>query len=91
MGKLHRLKRRIEKSTLKRFGLRETELGELRKVESKAEARRRALRRHYVRMRAEMEIVQAAAEASARDIVAEEDGRFFEVVNAAMTLRVTTP
>lgn len=88
MGKLHRLKRRVEKSTLKRLGLRETELGELRTVTSKAEARRRALRRHYIGM-CQRNIFEIMAAKAAADIAAEEDARCFAAIDA-MVAEVTT-
>lgn len=90
MGKLHRLKRRIEKSTLKRLGLRETELGELRKVASKAEARRRALRRHYIGM-SRQHVYDALCQKVAQDVAAEEDARFLESIESTLAaLRATS-
>jgi hypothetical protein len=89
VGKLHRLKRRVEKSTLKRLGLKETELGELRHVESKAEARRRALRRYLVAI-IQWDILEAVTAKATADIQEEEDRLFLKTIDAALAeLQVT--
>jgi hypothetical protein len=67
--------RRIDKSTLRRLGVKETELGELRKTVSKSEARRQyLLRRHFCAM-VQRDIFEIVATAAIRDLQAEEDAR----------------
>jgi hypothetical protein len=91
VGKLHRLKRRIDKSTLKRLGLKETELGELRKDVSKAEARRRALWEYFIRVCVQPDLVEAASQRASKDIAAEEDARFSALLEAtAASMAVAT-
>jgi hypothetical protein len=75
MGQLHRRKRKSTKSLARRFGMRETELGELQHRVSKAEARRRFVERHWIRRHAEDEIVRDLIARSTAEIQAIEDAR----------------
>jgi hypothetical protein len=73
MGKRHREARKVTKGILRRFGYYQTELGELRESISKAEARRRLLRRQEVRDG----ILATAMQRAREEIWAIEDARIF--------------
>jgi len=81
MGKRHRKQRAAEKAAARWLGYRETELGELRRQESKAEVRRRFLRREENRLRLEREILERLERRAVEDIQAQEDRRIFSEIN----------
>lgn len=63
MGKKHRDGRRLEKLLARRFGWKETELGEWKKTTTKAEARRRFLRSDVPREAILNQLYQASTRA----------------------------
>lgn len=77
MGKRHRESRTALKRVLRRFGVRETELGEIREDISKAEARRRLLRRQEV----QDAILARAVDRARQEIYAQEDQRVFHILD----------
>lgn len=85
MGQRHREKRKITKSLARRFGMRETELGELKQQVSKAEHRRRFIR-GLERSWAEHDIINAAIARATADIVAVEDAAFLATIEHALEM-----
>ena len=83
MGRLHRERRKREKSLFKVLNLptrlQETELGELRLGVSKAEARRRFLRK-IVRREQEHSLLEELQRRATAEIQAEEDARFLAML-----------
>lgn len=86
MGKRHRRKRQRAKVLAFRFGIRETELGELKARVSKAEARRILVERRVNRDFIEQQIVEELIARSTAEIQAIEDAAFFESLEHAANL-----
>ena len=86
MGKKHRERRKQIKKELRAVpkGWRENEFGELKRKVSKAEARERYLKAWDLRMKAEMEIIEAAARKVLEEIHAVEDARVFGDISLAL-------
>jgi hypothetical protein len=85
VGKRHRRQRKLAKLILFKRGYKETELGELKKTMSKAEARLRLANLITLRFLAETEILDALHNRSIRDIQAIEDANVFGVLVHAET------
>ena len=88
MGKKHREKRKLQKAQekgLKDAGFEENEWGELRHHMSKAEARRRFLRRVETEVRmyhqARFDVIDRIQQVAKEEIQAEEDARVFEILS----------
>jgi hypothetical protein len=80
VGQRHREKRKVTKVLTRRFGLRETELGELTHHISKAEARRRFVEGSLARHELQFQLVEEMIRRATADIQAEEDARFFKML-----------
>jgi len=80
VGKRHRQKRKVAKVMALRLGVRETELGELRRSVSKAEARQFLIQKALAREKA---LVRLMARATA-DIQAMEDDAFVQSIERAI-------
>lgn len=86
MGKRHRRKRQFAKILAFRFGIRETELGELTRHVSKAEARRVLVERRVNRDFIEQQLVGELIARATAEVQAIEDAAFFEAVKRAANL-----
>lgn len=88
MGKRHRRRRKWAKVILFKRGYRETELGELKKTMSKAEARLNLAKRIYFRFMAESEILEILVTESTRQLQAIEDAAFLETIGNAIAAHI---
>ena len=77
MGQKARLRRKWIKTIAIRQGYKEDEFGELKKVTTKAEARRRFVERVYRLREWEKEIVERVTRQAVEELQAEEDHLFF--------------
>lgn len=95
MGQRHREERKRVKRSFRQLGLAETEFGELRVRMTKAEVRRRVLRRveesRAMRLQMEREILELAARRATEDVQAAMDAEVFgELIRASNQTHATT-
>lgn len=88
MGKRHRRRRKWAKVILFRRGYQETELGELKRTMSKAEARLQLAKRIHFRWMAQGEILDALVRESTRQVQAIEDAAFLQTIDNAIAAHI---